>query len=181
MSKTAFWPQAPLRAVALFLGALLPLCPAPPARADDDDDDSAGGGPPHSNDARPADPDDAVVIYSDQPTVPVDYEVTGSSRSADIQFVGEGSMHRIQGFVLPFRRKSTAWPPVQSMPLFATIPQTNDWIIAPNGASRRPGDTSQTGGTATCRIWVSGKLVQERTASGVNHTARCAVTIRFFE
>ncbi|EFV13092.2 hypothetical protein HMPREF9336_02044 [Segniliparus rugosus ATCC BAA-974] len=159
----------------------MPLGLVPLAWADDDDDDEDGGSPPYWNNAGPVDPDDPVVIYSDQPSVPVEYEVTGTTRSADIQFVGEGGMHRIQGFVLPFRRKALAWPPVQFMPMFATVPETNDWLIAPNGDTRRQGDSSLTGGSATCRIWVSGKLVQERTVSGVNHTARCAVTIRFFD
>ncbi|MGL6236682.1 MAG: hypothetical protein ACRC20_15230 [Segniliparus sp.] len=185
MSKTVLRMLAPMRLGALALGALLPLGLAPLALADDGDDDDNGAGgpatPPYWNNAGPVDSDDPVVIYSDQPTVAVEYEVTGTSRSADVQFVGEGGMRRLQGFVLPFRRKAVAWPPVQFMPLFATIPETNDWLISPNGENRRPGDRSQVGGSATCRIWVSGKLVQERTASGVNHTARCAVTIRFFE
>jgi hypothetical protein len=175
MSKTV------LRTLAVFLGAVLPLSLAPLASADDDDDGDGAPAPPYWDNAGPVDPDDPVVVYSDQPTAEVDYEVTGTSRSADLFFGVAGGTLRHQGFVLPFRRKEVAWPPVQFMPMFATVPAINDWIAAPNGNSRRPGDHSLTGGTATCRIWVSGKLVQERSVSGVNHTAKCAVTVRFFQ
>jgi hypothetical protein len=168
------------RALAVCLAVVLPFVGGSIAWADDDDDDGGPAAPVPSN-AGPADPDDPVVIYSDQPSVTVDYEVTGSAASATISYAADGAVTSNQNFPLPWRKSAVIWPPVQFVPLFATVAGVDHWVIQPNGVSRRPGNPAATGGSATCKISIGGKVVMQRTASGAYQSARCAVTIRFFD